>query len=87
MPPEPGSPEDWLRYARSDLAMARRVTDGEILIESLCFHAQQAVEKALKAVLVRENIRPPRTQSRRSDGVPTIRLEHSTGRARLGGSL
>ncbi|MGD0091486.1 MAG: HEPN domain-containing protein [Planctomycetota bacterium] len=48
----PGSPEEWLRYARSDLAVARKPCQPEILLETLCFHAQQAAEKSLKAVLV-----------------------------------
>jgi HEPN domain-containing protein len=50
--PEPGSPEDWLRHARSDLELSRHNHGDDILLESLCFHAQQAVEKSLKAVLL-----------------------------------
>ena len=50
--PEPGSPADWLRYARSDLALARTSPQDGVLLETLCFHAQQAVEKALKAALL-----------------------------------
>ena len=45
MPPEisaPGSPADWLRHAYSDLALARIVPVPQILLEQLCFHAQQA---------------------------------------------
>ena len=64
MPPEncrPGSPEDWLRYARSDLELARVEQSPYILLESLCFHAQQAAEKAIKAVLLANNIPFPRT--------------------------
>ena len=59
--PAPGSPQDWLRHARSDLAMARGGRSGLILREHLCFHAQQATEKALKAVLLGCRIAPPRT--------------------------
>jgi HEPN domain-containing protein len=58
MPPEGGSPEDprqWLRRARSNLA---RSSQGQItpdvLFEDVCFDAQQAVERALKALLVSE---------------------------------
>lgn len=64
MPPKapvPGSPQDWLRHARSDLALACGGRSGLILHEHLCFHAQQAVEKALKAVLLASRITPPRT--------------------------
>jgi HEPN domain-containing protein len=48
--PLPGSSVDWLRHAHSDLASAKK--DEAILYETLCFHAQQAVEKAIKAVLI-----------------------------------
>ena len=59
--PDPGSPEDWLRYVRSDLALASMDPTPDVLLESLCYHSQQTVEKALKALLVRFLIRPPRT--------------------------
>ena len=69
MPPEldePGSGEERLRHARSDLALALAVDPaGDILAETLCFHAQQAAEKALKAVLVHAGIEFPRTRSLR----------------------
>ena len=63
MPPEPGSPADWLRHARSDLSLARRSGDPDTLLETLCFHAQQAVEKCFKAVLVSRSIAPPATHN------------------------
>ena len=53
---EPGSPADWLRYAASDLDLARVERPSTVLLESLCFHAQQAAEKALKAVLIARGI-------------------------------
>ncbi|MBI2506334.1 MAG: HEPN domain-containing protein [Candidatus Latescibacteria bacterium] len=59
MPPEdimPGSPSDCLRHAYSDLELARVVRTPMILLEGLCFHAQQAAEKALKAVLIANGI-------------------------------
>ena len=45
---------EWLKRARSNLERARaeKISD-EILYEDLCFDAQQAVEKSLKALLVR----------------------------------
>jgi len=46
----PGSPSDWLRRARSDLALAKAPLPSGALYEDLCFHAQQAAEKAIKAV-------------------------------------
>lgn len=51
-----------LRKAASDLAAARLLTDSaEVADEAIGFHAQQAAEKALKAVLVADGIEIPRT--------------------------
>lgn len=46
----PGSAEDWFARARSDLAFARLPLPEGAYYEDLCFHAQQAAEKALKAI-------------------------------------
>lgn len=62
----PGSPADWLRHAYSDLALAGIAPLPKILLEQLCFHAQQATEKALKAILVAYNIPVPRTHNLRT---------------------
>lgn len=48
--PAPGSAAEWLRRARADLALAGVALPPEGLYEDLCFHAQQAAEKAIKAV-------------------------------------
>ncbi|MBM4349614.1 MAG: HEPN domain-containing protein [Deltaproteobacteria bacterium] len=48
--PVPGSAEDWLARAEGDLALARAPLPEGAFYEDLCFHAQQAAEKALKAV-------------------------------------
>lgn len=48
--PIPGSPQEWLARARGDLALARVPLPPGGFYEDLCFHAQQAAEKALKAV-------------------------------------
>lgn len=58
-----GSPQDWLRYAQSDLELAQLGHSPRILLETLCFHAQQAAEKSIKAVLMTQNIPIPRTHS------------------------
>jgi HEPN domain-containing protein len=66
MPPdlaEPGSPEDWLRFARADLAHAGGPLPEGGLYEMLCFHAQQAAEKAIKSLLVQAEIEVPFTHS------------------------
>ena len=57
-----GDPGEWLRHARSNLSRCRadrRLPD--VLFEDLCFDAQQAAEKALKAVLISGGKRFPRT--------------------------
>jgi HEPN domain-containing protein len=59
--PEIGTPADWLRHARSDLALARVERPAEVFLEMLCFHAQQAVEKSIKAVLLAKGIHFPYT--------------------------
>jgi HEPN domain-containing protein len=65
MPPRLRSasdPGEWLRHARSNLSRCRndcRLPD--VLFEDLCFDAQQAAEKAIKAVLVSRGRRFPRT--------------------------
>ena len=61
----PGSPADWMRHARSDLELAKTAPHPNILLEELCFHAQQAAEKALKALLLAKNLPFPRTHNLR----------------------
>lgn len=53
MPPryEASDPREWLNRAHSSLALAR-VTGPGIYLEDACFNAQQAAEKAIKAVFV-----------------------------------
>jgi len=63
MPREVQSPAEWMRYARSDLALATAAVSGEVMLESLCFHVQQAVEKSIKAVLISRGIPFPRTHN------------------------
>ena len=48
----PGSAADWLRRAKGDLAIAMAPLPAGAFYEDLCFHTQQAAEKALKAVHV-----------------------------------
>ncbi len=62
MPIERGAPDDpreWLNRARSSLARTR-LRHPDVYLEDLCFDAQQASEKALKAVLLHYDIVPPR---------------------------
>jgi HEPN domain-containing protein len=57
-------PEEWLRRARSNLALARAGRPApEALYEDLCYDAHQAAEKAIKAVLIGRRSRVPKTHS------------------------
>lgn len=66
MPPpecrDPTDPAEWLRRARSNLARAKADRGlPDVLYEDLCFDAQQAAEKAMKAVLVHRKFPFPKT--------------------------
>lgn len=67
MPPEardPTDPKAWLLRARSSLSLAKRGSAAAgVVYEDLCFEAQRAAEKALKAVLVSQQMEFPNTQS------------------------
>jgi HEPN domain-containing protein len=53
---------EWMAYANTDLETARYLTGMHPEpTEIICFHCQQAAEKALKAYLVQCDIRPPKT--------------------------
>ena len=58
------APERWYSFAEEDLRMAELAL-GESLHNQTCFHAQQCVEKAMKALLltVEPGVAPPRTHS------------------------
>jgi HEPN domain-containing protein len=58
-----GSAAHWLRHAQSDLALAGVEPPSGVVLEHLLFHAQQAAEKALKAVLVARGQPVPRTHN------------------------
>ncbi|MDI6783167.1 MAG: HEPN domain-containing protein [bacterium] len=58
----PDSPDEWLAHARSDLHLAKLGRQNkEILYPQICFHTQQAAEKAFKAVLLHGKIDFPLT--------------------------
>jgi HEPN domain-containing protein len=50
------SPQDWLKRAKSNLIRAKGPKHEDVFWEDLCFDAQQAAEKALKALLLFHNI-------------------------------
>jgi len=55
--------EIWLQRARSNLAIAQTGEQEHVLLEDLCFEAQQAAEKALKALLIHLSGEYPRTHA------------------------
>lgn len=70
MPPErstqnrkrypPDDPREWLNRAHSNLAKARIGFQTDVVyLEDLCFDAQQAAEKAIKAVLIARQVEFP----------------------------
>lgn len=66
MPPESpraDAPLRWLQNARADLALAKVPLPPGGLYEHLCFHAHQAAEKSLKAVLLHIRVEFPFTHN------------------------
>jgi HEPN domain-containing protein len=60
----PVNPHEWLRRARSNMARAKADRAiPEVVLEDLCFDAQQAAEKAIKAILVAVQRSFPKTHS------------------------
>jgi HEPN domain-containing protein len=56
----PDDPREWLNRARSNLAKATSTFGTpQVYLEDLCFDAQQAAEKAIKAVLIHLDARFP----------------------------
>jgi HEPN domain-containing protein len=53
-------PQEWLNRAKSNLVRAKEdIRLAGVFLEDLCFDAQQAAEKAIKAVLLQRNIQFP----------------------------
>src|SRR2546423_14055516 len=72
----PDDPRSWLAKADSDLlVIENNVTASRVPWDAVCFHAQQAAEKALKAVLAAQHLPIERTHDLESllhDCVGTI---------------
>ena len=54
----PDDPREWLNRARSNLARAKAKRKS-VYLEDLCFDAQQAAEKAIKALLIKLDVNFP----------------------------
>ena len=60
----PDDPREWLNRAGSNLAVAKSDVAGAYL-EEYCYNAQQAAEKAIKAVMILRDIEFPYTHNLR----------------------
>ena len=56
-PPE--DPREWMNRAYSNLTLAAKGTNSGVYLEDLCYNAQQAVEKAIKAIFILHHITFP----------------------------
>lgn len=54
----PDNPREWLNRAKSNLIQAKSESPG-VYWEDLCFQAQQAAEKSLKALLLHRGVQFP----------------------------
>lgn len=61
-----GSAQEWLKRAKGNLARAKQPKPKEAFWDDLCFDAQQAAEKSIKAVLVHRQIDFPKTHNIRA---------------------
>ena len=57
--------KEWLKASLSDLMNIEAILDNDFLTHIVAFHAQQAVEKSLKAVIENKNKRIPKVHSLR----------------------
>lgn len=55
--------KEWMNRAKSNLHLAKESNRQEVYFEDLCFQAQQAAEKALKALMIFLDIEPPRSHN------------------------
>jgi HEPN domain-containing protein len=60
---DPSDPRSWLQRARSNLLLAQKGKHKGVMLEDLCFNAQQASEKALKAICIQLGLDFPKVHS------------------------
>jgi len=54
--------DEWLKFAENDLAVVHiLLSHHPMQLEIICYHCQQAAEKALKAYLLYKDKEPPKT--------------------------
>ena len=74
----------WLAKATSDRLAARRLFDAGGPFDAVCLHAQQACEKALKAVLAAAGTEIPRTHNVEELQIRSVRLLPTSSASILG---
>lgn len=57
------SVKEWFSFAKEDFKLASLGLESGIIPELLCFHAQQSVEKAIKALLLQYDQDFPKTHN------------------------
>lgn len=57
--------KEWLKASLSDLMNIEAILDNDFLTHIIAFHAQQAVEKSLKAIMENRNKKIPKVHSLR----------------------
>ena len=56
--------EEWMKFAENDLEAVRILSNYHPMqLEIICYHCQQAAEKALKAYLLFRDFAPPKTHN------------------------
>ena len=57
--------DEWMAKAEGDFNVAQRefIREGKRNFDAICFHAQQCVEKLMKAVLVAHGVAPEHTHN------------------------
>lgn len=55
--------DEWLKAAASDLAVIEKISDQALLTHMVAFHAQQCIEKCLKAAIEQYELAVPKTHS------------------------
>ena len=54
--------KEWLKFASNDINCAKHsLSMKPVPLEIVCYHCEQAAEKALKGYLIYQDIEPPRT--------------------------
>ncbi|MBI3494302.1 MAG: HEPN domain-containing protein [Acidobacteria bacterium] len=74
----------WLAKAESDRLAARRLFEADGPFDAVCFHGQQACEKALKAVLASAGTEIPRTHNLEELQLRSVKVLPQSSAAILG---